>query len=133
MSHNHAVVWLDHREARVIDFSVDAVHKATVRSHAADRQIHHRSGSVSGTHAPDDLRFFDDICAAIGDAKEVLVVGPGQAKLGFRHHLDDRHKDLARRVVGVETLDHPGDGELLAHARKYFVKVDRMLGDQGQA
>ena len=133
MSHIHAVVWLDHREARVIDFSVDDVHKTTVRSHSANRHIHHRSGSVSGTHSPDDLKFFDEVCAAIGDAKEVLVVGPGTAKTGFRHHVDAKHKDVARRIVGVETLDHPSDGELLAYARKYFLKVDQMLGDQGNA
>jgi hypothetical protein len=27
-------------------------------------------------------------------------------------------------VVGVESLDHPSDGELLAYAKKYFTRVD---------
>lgn len=131
MSHVHAVVWLDHREARVIDFSSDDVHKAVVRSHAGHRQVHHRSGSVSGTHLQDDQKFFDEVIAAVGDAKEVLVVGPGQTKAGFRHFVDDRHRDFGRRIVGVESLDHPSDGELLNFARKYFVKVDQMLGTPG--
>lgn len=133
MSHIHAVVWMDHREARVIDFSVDDVHKTTVRSHAANRHIHHRAGSVSGAHSPDDLKFYDEVCTAIGDAREILIVGPAQAKVAFRHYVDQKHRDVAKRVVGVETLDHPSDGELLAYARKYFVKVDQMLGDQGNA
>jgi hypothetical protein len=31
-----------------------------------------------------------------------------------------------KHVTGVETLDHPTDGALLAHARKYFRAADRM-------
>ena len=35
---------------------------------------------------------------------------------------------MQKRVVGVETLDHPSDRELLAYARKYFRRVDSLLG-----
>jgi hypothetical protein len=27
---------------------------------------------------------------------------------------------LSAKIAGVETIDHPTDGELVAHARKYF-------------
>ena len=30
--------------------------------------------------------------------------------------------------MGVESVDHPTDGQLVAYARKYFVAKDRMLG-----
>jgi hypothetical protein len=30
-------------------------------------------------------------------------------------------------VIGVETVDHPSDAQLVAFARKYFVAKDRML------
>jgi hypothetical protein len=30
-------------------------------------------------------------------------------------------------VVGVETVDHPGDAQLVAYARKYFVAKARIL------
>jgi len=29
--------------------------------------------------------------------------------------------------VGIETVDHPTDGQLVAYTRKYFVAKDRML------
>jgi stalled ribosome rescue protein Dom34 len=131
MSHFHSIVWLDHREARVMDFSVDDVHKAVVRHHGGHRQVHHRSGSVGTGHAPEDVKFFDEIIVAVGDAQEVLVTGPGLLKNAFRQHADARHQAWSRRIMGVETLDHPSDGELLAFARKYFQKVDRMLGTPG--
>jgi hypothetical protein len=30
-------------------------------------------------------------------------------------------------VIGVETVDHPSDAQLVAFARKYFVAKDRLL------
>jgi hypothetical protein len=32
-----------------------------------------------------------------------------------------------RIIVGVETVDHPSDAQLVAHARHYFEAEDRML------
>jgi hypothetical protein len=130
MSHIHAVVWLDHREAKVVDFSVDDKHVVNVHHKGGHRQVHHRAGSVGSGHAPDDLHFYDAIVTALGDAQEILVTGPGTAKVSFREHVTKRHGPVARRLVGVETLDHPSEGELLAFARKYFKRVDNMLGDQ---
>ena len=34
---------------------------------------------------------------------------------------------MAELVVGVETVDHPSDGQLIAYARKYFVARDLLL------
>ena len=29
-------------------------------------------------------------------------------------------------IVGVETVDHPSDPQLVAHAKNYFMAADRM-------
>jgi hypothetical protein len=34
---------------------------------------------------------------------------------------------MAAKVIGVETVDHPSDGQLVAYARKYFHARDQML------
>jgi len=39
------------------------------------------------------------------------------------HHHDPK---LMNIISGVETVDHPSDGSLVAHARKYFSTFDRM-------
>jgi len=36
-----------------------------------------------------------------------------------------------KRIVGVETVDHPSDRQLVAHARRYFKADDRMLPQKG--
>lgn len=130
MSHVHAVVWLDHREAKVVDFSFDDTHVVNVHHTGGHRQVHHKAGANGSGHGADDTAFFDRIVVALGDAREVLVTGPGTAKVGFRDHVAKKHAALARRIVGVETLDHPTEGELLAHARKVFKRIDAMLGDR---
>jgi stalled ribosome rescue protein Dom34 len=129
MSHLHAVVWLDHREAKVVDFNFDDKHVVNVHHRGSHRQVHHKAGAQGSGHAPEDQHYFDAIVTALGDAREVLITGPGTAKAAFRQHLDHRHPTLARRVVGVETLDHPTEGQLLDFARRHFKRIDAMLGD----
>jgi hypothetical protein len=34
-------------------------------------------------------------------------------------------------IVGVETVDHPSDGQLVAYARRCFKAEDRMLPQKG--
>lgn len=69
MSHVHAVVWLDHREAKVVDFSVDDKHVVNVQHKGGHRQVHHRAGATGSGHSADDGHFFDAIVAALGDAR----------------------------------------------------------------
>ena len=64
---------------------------------------------------------------ALSGATEILIVGPGHAKLELIKHIHAHDHDLVKKVVGVETVDHPGDGQLVAFTRKYFVAKDRML------
>jgi stalled ribosome rescue protein Dom34 len=127
MSLQHAVVWLDHHRAVVIDFSRDAEHVHIVPSSTEQRQIHRRSGGT-GQKVADDRQFFDDVVAAIGDAREILVVGPGSARTEFKKDLDKRYPKVAALVVGVEPADHPSVDDLLASARKYFKRVDALRG-----
>jgi hypothetical protein len=130
MSHLHAVIWLDHRNAKVIDFAIDDKHVVTIHHKGGHRPVHHRAGATGSGHAADDAQYYDAVVSAVGDAQDVLVTGPGTAKVGFREHVGHKHPALARRIVGVESLDHPSEGELLAFARKYFKRVDAMHGDR---
>jgi hypothetical protein len=42
-------------------------------------------------------------------------------------HISQHDPGLMRIIVGVETVDHPSNGQLVAHARHYFKAEDRML------
>ena len=114
-----------------IGFSLGKNSEIEVHSHSPERHIHHKSGSIGSGHAADDHHFFDAIADSLADTREVLIAGPGNAKTAFASYLADRHVELSSRVLGVLTLDHPSDAELLAQARESFKAIDQFgLGDQ---
>ncbi len=127
MSDVHAIVWIDHREARIASFSLGTSRVIEVHSQSPERRIHARDAG-SGK-AADDHDFFDEVAEALTGVREVLIAGPGNAKTAFETYITARHAELAKRIVGIETLDHPTDGQLLAHARKTFEAIDQRGGN----
>lgn len=121
MTH-HTVVWIDHSQARIFDVDADPTKEIDVE--APHRNVHSK-GAVSGRRA-DNSAFFKEVTAALGEASELLVVGPSDAKLGLIKYIHAHHAALAPNLVGVETVDHPTDGQLVAYAKKYFVAADRL-------
>lgn len=77
--------------------------------------------------APLDKDFFHRVAQALAGAQEILVVGPAQAKLQLVKHIHAHDTALVPNLIGVETVDHPTDAQLVAYARKYFRAKDRML------
>ena len=75
----------------------------------------------------EDPRAIEPIIAALKDALEILVVGPANAKTELRNFIAETAPDLARRIVGVESLDHPSDGQLIALARRLFTVLDKTI------
>jgi stalled ribosome rescue protein Dom34 len=125
----HAVVWLDHVTAVVISYTDRESHEQTVRSAVADRRAHSDAGQSGSGHARDDVDFFDEVVRLIGKVPEVLIVGPGLAKTSFERYVRTNHPLLARRIAGVETVDHPTAGQIVKFAKQYFRGVDQLLGD----
>lgn len=125
MHHFHAVVWLDHREARVFEFNPEDVQKLVIHAHSPNRHIHHKSGSVGAGHAKEDAQYYHAVAEALVHAGEILIVGPGQAKTVLFKHMHAHDPKVAAKVAGIETADHPSDGQIVAHARKYFERYDK--------
>jgi stalled ribosome rescue protein Dom34 len=132
MHHFHAIVWIDHREAKIFEVGDDGVQKFVIRSASEpSHHLHHKSGSVGSGHAADDEKFFGGVAKALEPVGEILIVGPGNAKTALSEFLKKHDKAVAAKVVGVESADHPSDGEVIAHARKYFKVTDRMKSQGG--
>ncbi len=126
MQHYHAVVWLDHREAKVFFFDRYNVAEIDLAAAHPNAHLHHHAGSLSGKRAPEDQAYFRRIADVLRPATEWLVVGPGLAKLEFIKYVHKHEHQLDDRILGVETADHPTDRQIVAHARTYFRAADRM-------
>lgn len=127
MPHYHAVVWLDHSEAHVMHFTAEDVESSVVHPTKPHAHLHSKSGSVGAGRQAEDKAYYQGVVEALKGSQEILVVGPAQAKLQLIKHMHAHNQSMAEKVVGVETVDHPTDGQLVAYARKYFVARDRML------
>ncbi len=127
MSHFHAVVWLDHVEAHVQHFAREDVEKKLIHG-KAHRHLHQKRGAVTDGRSAEDTAYYGRVAEALKGAEEILVVGPANAKTEFVKYLDAHAQDLRKKVVAVETVDHPTDGQVLAYARKHFRAIDRMRG-----
>ena len=126
MFHTHAVVWMDSREANVYRFSADDVEKQRIRSHSPFRKVHHKAGVIGSGHTHLDPGYFGDIAHALEGVQEWLLTGPGIAKDEMAAHVEHHLPDLKRALCGVQTSDHPSDGELVDQARRAFKSIDRM-------
>ena len=125
--HFHAVIWIDHHEARVFHFSPTDVKRLVLHPDHPTRHIHHRANSIGSGHASEDHAFLQAVAQSIADAGAVLVTGPANAKTELIKHISKHDPRLMNVIAGVETVDHPSDGQLVAYARQYFIAVDRML------
>ena len=130
----HAVIWIDHMEARVFHVQPETVghvqperiDETTILS--PQHLIHrHPKGRGEAKEHPDDAkRFFLEVARSLDDTDAVLIVGPSSAKLEFLRYVQDNDKKLQARIVGIETVDHPTDREIVAYAKRYFIGSDRM-------
>ncbi|MDO9384593.1 MAG: hypothetical protein Q7T86_17220 [Hyphomicrobiaceae bacterium] len=59
-------------------------------------------------------------------AHEWVFMGPGSAKNELAKHVETHDSEFRPRIVGVATVDHPTDGQIVAQARSLFKAADRM-------
>ncbi len=119
MSLSHAVVWTDHKSAQVLQFDAEHVQAEKVRAHS-----HHTAQHGSAVRS--EHEFFGEICDALDGIAEILVTGSRTAIADFRHYADKHKPQTAKRIVAYEVVDHPSEKQLVAFARKYFLKHDSM-------
>lgn len=119
-SHLHAAVWLDHHEAKIFHVDEEGSDEKVVRAAAHHVHRHPKGSSEQHLHPEDAPRFFKEIAHALADVTELLILGPSTAKLQFVRHLHAHDRALEAKVVGIETVDHPTDAQLVAHVKAYF-------------
>lgn len=113
--HYHALVWIDHQEARIFHFDASGEGREVVRSSHPHQHLHRQ-----------DPKFFHEVAGALVPAEAILITGPGSAKTELMSYLQRTDAELARRVSGVDTVDHPTDRQLAALARSFFERDARL-------
>jgi stalled ribosome rescue protein Dom34 len=121
----HVAVWIDQQEAKI--YHIDAASTDATKVASPGPHVHrHPTVTAEHNHPADAPHFYADVVRALQDAQEILIVGPAKAKLELIKYVHKHHPAMEPRIVGVETVDHPSDGQLVAYARRYFHAADRM-------
>ena len=121
MSLFHAVAFVDHQSAEVLQFDSEHVLEHKVQQHLQFTNQHH-----SGVRT--EHEFFGQVCDAFEGIAEVLVVGGHTGLAEFRHYVGKHRPLIAPHIVGYEVVDHPTENQLVALARRHFGKSDTMAG-----
>jgi hypothetical protein len=128
-------VWIDHRKA-VIASVTDAGEELGLVISKAERQLRRTGDSpLKGRSEPQkelmsDARqrkytghlnlYYDAVIAALGDARGILIFGPGEAKGELKKRLV--RAKLGARVLRVETADKMTERQLAKEVRAYFAQ-----------
>ena len=121
MSLYHAVAFVDHQSAEVLQFASEHVVEHKVHQHLKFTREHH-----SGVRT--EHEFFGQVCDALDGIAEVLVTGGHTGLADFRHYVAKHRPLTAARIVGYEVVDYPTENQLVALARKHFVKYHQFVG-----
>lgn len=107
----HAVIWLDHHNAKMIHFNGEQAQPRELQAHSHETRQH-------GSEVRTGHEFFGEICDALADTESVLVTGSHVVQADFRHYVGKHRPALAPRITGWETVDHPTQAQLVALGRQ---------------
>jgi hypothetical protein len=126
-------LWIDHKETILVIITDDTEELKSFRSNI-EKHVRYSgaSHSRSQTAARDDStedrrdrrfdnllnRYYDGITSCLQSAESILTLGPGEAKLELKKHLECQ--GLGGRIVGVETTDKITPEQILANAHQFF-------------
>ncbi|HTO68137.1 MAG TPA: translational machinery protein [Bradyrhizobium sp.] len=119
-THFHAVVWIDHSQARIFHVGLTGSDEMTLHPHLPTRHLHHKANTIGSGHAAPDKEFLAEIASTLADAGEILILGPAGAKTDLAKFLREKHPAIGARIAAVEAADHPTDGQIVAYARQHF-------------
>lgn len=115
----HAVVRLDHHSADIIRFN-------TAITKQAHLIAHHHNTPQHGSEVRDLHEYFGEVCDALAGLDAILITGNRTSLSDFRHYVDKHRPLLIDAIIAYETIDQPTDSQLVARARDYFDKYERM-------
>lgn len=123
---NHKVgIWIDHKKAVIVSASADGVTTKTLESEvgAHPRYAGQQDGGgekkYEERHSQHLDRYYDEVIRQLTDPDELLIFGPGEAKLELKERLR-RSKAHSERTIGIETTDKLTDPQIVAKVKEHF-------------
>ncbi|HVK61880.1 MAG TPA: hypothetical protein VM432_10035 [Bdellovibrionales bacterium] len=117
------VVYITGEEAKIITLEAENSASETVRMHGP----RHPAETLGKNHPKkqDDVeRFVHELATLLEqEPARILLVGPAQTKTRLMKHIERQHPQLAKSIVGLETMDKASTQQVVHFARSYFTKL----------
>lgn len=99
-------IWIDRTQVNLYEFSREKMERKVFRTSSID-------GTSRNT-------LFQDVTEQVFSAQQILILGPGVARYHYQNFLTEHFPLIARKIIGCESVDHPGDSEIAACALNLF-------------
>ena len=115
--HYHAVIWMDHAQAKVFRFNATQAEPLKIHTHLTGRHMQHKANTTGSGHKSPDKEFYGEIIAAIEHSSAILLTGPGTGKVEFKHYLAEHAPKIDARIQGRRSHARAGRLNAAAGAR----------------
>jgi stalled ribosome rescue protein Dom34 len=123
-------LWLDQSKAVVVCITNNGEERRIITS---DMEHFDRfSGNVPGDGSEEDLRdrrfwnhlneYYDKVITQIGDAKSIMIIGPGEAKHQLKKRLES--EGVSEKIVSVDDADSLTNHQIAIRVRERFPARD---------
>ncbi len=119
MTHQRAIITIDHHQAVIISLADESHTVKNVRLHSHETPQH-------GAAVRDQHEFYAEVADSLKGLSALLIAGHRTGLDDFKHYVDKHRPALAELIIGYETIDSPTEGQLVALARDAFEKHERL-------
>jgi stalled ribosome rescue protein Dom34 len=110
-------IWVDQQHAKLYHYTQSGI----VKEEFQDRHVdHHSHGSDQKDHQRLEAKLFKQFTSHLTKAEQILILGPGMAKNHLKNYLESHDPHCAKKIVGLESMDHASDAQVEKFASKYF-------------
>ena len=127
-------IWIDQEKAIVATIT-DGLQSIEVIKSDIEGRVRLSGGSRSRTiYGPQDVasekkleerrkhqlkRYYQKVIDDVGDARKILLFGPGEAKVGLEKEMK-KSKNFSAKIVGVEPADKMTEKQVVEKLKKFF-------------
>jgi stalled ribosome rescue protein Dom34 len=126
-------LWIDHKSAFIVSIDERGLTTSVIESHVEPRfrfSGGSRSSSAHGTEVASEQkrdkrymhhleRYYEQVVDAVADARRILVLGPGEAKVELKNRIEKSRVKM-KPVINVEPSDKLTEPQILARIREYY-------------
>ena len=135
-------IWLDKKNAHIVDVHDDRVSLNTILSEVEDFNIHGGSGTKF-KGGPQDVvqdsrylerekqqlkKYFKNIVSAVSDAEDLVIFGPAETGEKFYKELTESYSDIKAKVKDVVRTDSMTKNQVKAWVKEFFNIPIRVKG-----